>query len=474
MTNPVIENHKEMYYQQNNKEIFEKLKKETQQSQYLPKFHIFPESGLMNDPNGLAYFNSQYHVFFQWYPFAPVHGLKHWGYTKSDDLVHWTKQEFALIPDQEYEKNGCYSGNAIEFEEELYLFYTANYKTENGKIPKQAVAVMDKDEQVIKYSKPIISEKINGLSGELRDPFVFERAGIYYMLLGGSRFQGKSHAGFGDKGVLVVYKSKDLFHWEYLDTMDLPIDTGYMLECPSLIQIDGKDVLFVSVMGMKTGSYQFSNRFATLYLIGNLDIEGMCFQIENWDEMDAGFDFYAAQAFLGESNVPLLFAWFGCGEPEYPIEENWKHGLTFPQRISLENGNLKRYPVDNIVEQFSKEQAIDTTFFKVNSSSYHLHLDQVTSFKVGYGHDYWEFIYDKNTSKVTVSRENLQQKIDVDYGFERSAFVNMLNSVDLFVDNSFVEIYLNKGEKVFSFQVFQEKADNIWSSKGLLAGTLYY
>ena len=53
----------------------------------------------------------------------------------------------------EYEKNGCYSGNAIEKDGLLYLFYTANYKIENGRIPKQAVAIMDKEGNIEKIYK---------------------------------------------------------------------------------------------------------------------------------------------------------------------------------------------------------------------------------------------------------------------------------------------------------------------------------
>lgn len=468
-----IESHKGTYYQKSNKDLFDQLKKENKHSKYLPKIHIFPEAGLMNDPNGLAYFNDQYHVFFQWYPFGTVHGLKHWGHTTSTDLVHWSSQEFALIPNQEYEKNGCYSGNAIEFEGKLYLFYTANYKTAEGKIPKQAIAVMDQEGNIEKYVEPIISGEVEGLSGELRDPFVFKKSDTFYMLLGGSQFHGHSYAGFGDNGVLLLYKSKNLFEWEYMGIIDIPIDTGYMLECPSLIQVDDKDVLFLSLMGVSSESQRFSNRFASIYLVGKLEIDAMYFQVENWDEMDAGFDFYAPQAFYGKRNIPLLLAWFGCGEPEYPMKENWKHGLTFPQQVSLEDGKFKRYPVKEIIEQFSNQQEVATSSFNIDSPTYYLKLNEGLHFKVGKENDYWEFIYNASAGKVTISRENLRQKIDETYGSERSTFINAITSVDVFVDNSFVEVYLNKGEKVFSFNVFQEGTTTVWSPAGQLEGTLY-
>ena len=52
-----------------------------------PKFHIHPPCGLMNDPNGLAYFQGKYHVFYQWFPFGPEHGMKHWAHVQSENLL---------------------------------------------------------------------------------------------------------------------------------------------------------------------------------------------------------------------------------------------------------------------------------------------------------------------------------------------------------------------------------------------------
>ena len=108
----------------------------------------------------------------------------------------------------EYEKNGCYSGNAIEKDGLLYLFYTANYKTENGKIPKQAVAIMDKAGNIEKYiNNPIIDGAPVDMTGEIRDPFVFRKDEKYYMLLG-----AKSKK---EKGALLLYTSEDLLQWYY-------------------------------------------------------------------------------------------------------------------------------------------------------------------------------------------------------------------------------------------------------------------
>lgn len=69
-----------------------------------PEFHIHPPCGLMNDPNGLAYFGGKYHVFYQWFPFGPEHGMKHWAHVMSEDLIHWEWSDEMLIPTEQYER----------------------------------------------------------------------------------------------------------------------------------------------------------------------------------------------------------------------------------------------------------------------------------------------------------------------------------------------------------------------------------
>ena len=53
-----------------------KLQAQATASKYQMSYHIRPQSGLLNDPNGFSYFNDEYHVFYQSYPFGAVHGLK--------------------------------------------------------------------------------------------------------------------------------------------------------------------------------------------------------------------------------------------------------------------------------------------------------------------------------------------------------------------------------------------------------------
>ena len=471
------------YYTDDWDDYLKDLKRDVQKSSFLPKYHLYPKTGLMNDPNGLSYFNGNYHIFYQWFPFDSFHGMKHWGHAESKDLIHFDDKGFALIPDQEYEKNGAYSGNAFQHDNQLYLYYTANYKTENGKIAKQALAIMDADGTITKYpNNPIIDGVPKGFSHELRDPFVFQRNGCFYMLLGGGRFLEKERTGFGDIGELLLYSSDNLIDWTYKGTIDLPIATGYMLECPSLVTIDGKDILFLSPMGYEKEQLRFQNRFATTYLVGELDVETLEFTMDFCDEIDHGFDYYAPQSFYGKDNVPLTMGWFGCGEQEYPHTEGWKHGLTTAQELRLENNRLYRYPEQALLNQFMSKQTSITEKITWQQPYYHLSFsinkdqDFVTSF--GHKQDQWQIILNAEKQLLSIDRSGLASEIDTSFGTIRSISTKELDDTitfDLFADNSFNELYINKGEKVFTFRTFLKNSSNtILFSKPVDATLAYF
>jgi beta-fructofuranosidase len=119
----------------------EKLHEAIAASKWRTQYHIQPVTGLLNDPNGFCYFDSQWHLFYQWFPFGAVHGNKHWYHVVSKDLIHWQNLGMAMEPDLVFDNHGCYSGSAFPKDDYLYLLYTGNHKGANGKrIPYQMIA----------------------------------------------------------------------------------------------------------------------------------------------------------------------------------------------------------------------------------------------------------------------------------------------------------------------------------------------
>ena len=76
-------------------------------------YHLSPEKGWMNDPNGLCYYKGKYHVFYQTNPYENKPRNICWGHFSSSDLIHWEKEPLALVPTEDYEKDGCFSGSSI-------------------------------------------------------------------------------------------------------------------------------------------------------------------------------------------------------------------------------------------------------------------------------------------------------------------------------------------------------------------------
>src|SRR5688572_13285508 len=86
-------------------EVFE-LEKRVKSSVWRQTYHIQPNTGLLNDPNGFSYYNGEYHLFYQWFPLGPVHGLKYWYHMKSKDMVHWEDAGVGIEPGDYFDSHG--------------------------------------------------------------------------------------------------------------------------------------------------------------------------------------------------------------------------------------------------------------------------------------------------------------------------------------------------------------------------------
>ncbi|MBT3191030.1 MAG: glycoside hydrolase family 32 protein [Verrucomicrobia bacterium] len=72
-----------------------------------PQFHFTSRKNWLNDPNGMVYYDGEYHLFFQHNPVSTKGGNKSWGHAVSKDMIHWEQLPHAILP---YDGGVIYSG----------------------------------------------------------------------------------------------------------------------------------------------------------------------------------------------------------------------------------------------------------------------------------------------------------------------------------------------------------------------------
>ena len=422
-----------------------------------PRYHISPEHGFLNDPNGLTQFRGKYHVFYQWLPDVVPQGNKQWRHCISDDLVHWTDEGSTLQPKEWYEKNGRYSGSGIATEDAYFLFYTGNVRdAEGGRETYQCVAVSD-DGKSFRKKGPLIYLP-DGYTAHFRDPKVWKKNDRWWMVVGAQTKELK--------GNVAIFESNDLKKWDYRgNLLDTSMDWGYMCECPDVMDIE-QQFLVVSCQ-KETGC-------KGIVFSGRMDYAEAKFQLQDEGNLlDEGLDFYAPQSFADESGRCILIGWLGAGELEYQmsqptVEEGWLHALTIPRELFIQNGKLHQSPVKEFERIRRHERVIEAegyTFIDQETWSVELLAEQLSSQKISFNFGNVLKIYFDNNN-LLIQRKHWNMK-----GYDEvQVEISELENIQVFLDQSTAEIFVNNGEKVFTFKAFftDEKGIEIESEQTIL------
>ena len=408
------------------------------------KLHIEPPRGWMNDPNGLCFFAGRYHAYFQYSPDSAVGaGDRGWGHYESDDLLHWSFTGFLLRPDIPEDRNGVFSGSAVEHEGRLHIFYTGNVEEEGFDLVTEGrganvIRVISSDGQHMGEKQVLLrnSDYPPFCSCHVRDPKVWKENGGWRMVLGARTLS--------DEGCVLYYSSEDLEHWTYDGCESVP-DFGFMWECPDRFRLGEHEYLSISPQGILQQEECFQNTYHSGYFRAD---DGL----SDFVEWDHGFDFYAPQTFAAPDGRRIIFGWMGGGDQPYTnptIGLGWQHCLTLPREIlSDDDGQLRQKPVRELASLRSgksvvtdaAELSLPCELYAQTSGSSFVSIDGGLTLSFSDGLFSMEFTDERLGGGRTVRRARLGECGDI----------------RIILDMSSIEVYLDGGRRVLSTRFYPE------------------
>jgi fructan beta-fructosidase len=447
------------------------------QEPHRQQFHFSPEKGWMNDPNGLVYYDSTYHLFYQYYPDSNVWGPMHWGHATSNDLVHWKNLPIALYPDT---LGYIFSGSAVVDSQNTTGFQRGNEKPlvaifTYHDTTRARAARNDRESQGIAYSNdngntwtkfqgnPVLKNKGDK---DYRDPKVF-------FLKPSSRWI--MPLAVGDH--LEIFSSSNLKEWMKESEFGKQEGAhGGTWECPDLfpLTVEGKEK-WVLIQNMDRGSVNGGS--GTQYFIGQFD--GKTFTNDNepskilW--LDYGADNYAGVTWFGAPNNRRIFIGWMSNWDDYAIlvpTKNWRSAMTIPREISLVNttGGIRIFqqPVEELKKLRSEKISITqrmlsdslilsaTAVEKELEMSFDLSKSTSTSFGfvisntlnekvvIGYNKPRNEIFIDRTASGKTDFSKKFSARHTAPYK------ANRVLKIHAFIDTSSIEVFIDDGAIVMT------------------------
>lgn len=423
-------------------------------------YHLMPPTGWLNDPNGLCQFGDEYHLFFQYSPLDARGGMKAWGHYITKDFCHVTYAGAPLLPDMPFDKDGVYSGSCYTDKNGMHIFYTGNVKLEgehdyilSGRLA-DTVLVESKDGISFNEKQVVIDTKDYpaDYSCHIRDPKVWMENDIYYMILGGRTKK--------DEGNVLIYTSKDMKNWEMHKTLCADKTFGYMWECPDLFSLEEHYILSVSPQGLKKQEFKFQNIYQSGYFLVNENPvkEDVRFKTDTFVEWDMGFDFYAPQTFLDNKGRRILIGWAGMPDAEYEnaeVKENWQHCFTVPRELTVKtdmlgNAYICQQPIEEILAlhigeeipvldgKFKEDLEYLDVICKDLPNEFHITIAKGVEFS------YYNQVISLKLDKETGLGRNV-----------RRIQIPKINKLQILVDASILEFYINDGETVFTTRYYK-------------------
>ena len=315
---------------------------------YRPSYHFTPLYGWMNDPNGMVYKDGEYHLYFQYNPYGSKWGNMHWGHAVSKDLVHWEHLDPAIARDP---VGHIFSGSSVVDKKNtagfgknaIIAIYTNNSSVNHDEV--QCIAYSnDNGRTFTKYEGNPVLTPFDGLK-DFRDPKVFwyEKGKCWYMIVSAdkeTRFYKSKNL---KKWTYVSAFGKGLgqqpCQYECPDFFQLPVNG------------DKKKMKWVMTMNINPGCWFGGS--ATEYFVGDFDGKKFtCPDADEVKWLDWGKDHYATVTFSNTGDRVLGITWMSNWQYANltPFKQNrGANGL--PRELKLYEKNGKYYISEDVAPE---------------------------------------------------------------------------------------------------------------------------
>jgi|GEM_PF-4748145 len=316
---------------------FAQSRKQMAADPFRPTYHFVSPENMLNDPNGLCFWQGRWHLFYQAYPADefpdPKDILKrrqHWGHAVSEDLVHWRDLPYAIYPGVE---RMCFSGSTVVEKDQVVAFYP-------GIAAGQMVAI-SKDPLLLNWKK--LGEKpVNTPRGG--DSCIWKEGDTYFGLATANN----------------LVSSKNLVDWTYcgdfLEANPFPVIVGDAEGCPNFVPIGDKHLLLT-----------FSHKTGGMYFIGDYDKNRHKFKpyehgLFNHGTVAPGGAHASSAAADGKGGVVNIQ---NINDGRYT--EDWDQIMSLPQHLTLRPDKLLRIePIETIASLRGNHQHVGETVLPAN------------------------------------------------------------------------------------------------------------
>jgi len=406
---------------------------------YRQQLHYSCPEAWVSDPNGLIYYEGEYHLFYQNNLNPEVWSMS-WGHAVSKDLITWETLPIVMSPD---EMGEIWSGSCV-----ADVNNTSGFFDENGGIvaiysySTNQIAIAyssDKGRTFTKYEgNPVIP---NPGTKDFRDPKVFwyEPEGKWIMIVAG--------------GMVRIYSSNDLINWKFESS-----NNDIYTECPDLfpLSVDGEESNVKWVLTLAGRSAY----------IGTFD--GHEFYPETQEIiLNSGPDSYAGQTFSNLNDRVIMVNWMNSWMyAEDTADGKWIGSMNLFNELTLKkNGDGQIILCQNPIDEYEslRKKAIfnvndvvlapgenplddckeivyevDSKIDVSNGADFEFNLRSGNNEKIVIG-------YDAENKIIYADRQNAMGNYEMENNYFTASVLGVGNIIDMriFVDTSCVEIYVN-------------------------------